>query len=373
MDAKQLRNILEAGLLVAGRAMSLTQLENLFAHDNEKPDRKSIKEALEELKQDYDGRGIELVEIASGYRLQSNESVKDYVANLFQEKPPRYSRALLETLVLIAYRQPITRAEIEEVRGVAVSSNIIKTLQEREWVKVLGHKDVPGKPALLGTTKEFLDYFNLKKLDDLPSLAEIKDLDQFDELLTDGAANDSGVDVELGGEVEPGGDVDSESSEASDAANSDSIVGDDDTDLPDAESASLSEIDLGDVQEEHEANESKHVADSDNDDEDSDEHNSTLSGPEEQLMQTLSNFAEEHQLEVDARDQMEANMLSNQGDDGEDAVSEASVADASGPDSISNADSDADDDLEDIDLADLSQHTEDLKTGDLPEPGDTLH
>jgi segregation and condensation protein B len=367
MDAKQLRNILEAGLLVAGKAMSLSQLENLFAHDNEKPDRKSIKEALEELKQDYDGRGIELVEIASGYRLQSNESVKDYVANLFQEKPPRYSRALLETLVLIAYRQPITRAEIEEVRGVAVSSNIIKTLQEREWVKVLGHKDVPGKPALLGTTKEFLDYFNLKKLDDLPSLAEIKDLDQFDELLIDGAANDSGVDVELGG------DVDSEAPEARDAANSDSNVGDEDTDLPDAESASLSEIDLGGVQEEHEANESQHVADSDNDDEVSGEDNSTLSGPEEQLMQTLSNFAEEHQLEVDARDQMEANMLSNQGDNIEDEVNEESVADVSGPDSKSNADSDADDDLEDIDLADLSQHTEDLKTGDLPEPGDTLH
>ena len=369
MDAKQLKNILEAGLLVAGRAMSLNQLENLFAHDDEKPDRKTIKQALEDLKQDYDGRGIELVEIASGYRLQSNESVKDYVANLFQEKAPRYSRALLETLVLIAYKQPITRAEIEEVRGVAVSSNIIKTLQEREWVKVLGHKDVPGKPALLGTTKEFLDYFNLKKLDDLPSLAEIKDLDQFEELLAEDAANDSGVDVELGGDVESG------EQDASDESNTDSEVGDDDADLPDAESASLSDIDLGEAEEEHEASDSQQAADSDNDnssDDGSDEHDSTLSSPEEQLMQTLTNFAEEHQQEVNARDQMEANMLSNRSGNTEDQASEESVTDLSS-DSIEGVNADANGELDEIDLADLSQHTEDLKTGDLPEPGDTLH
>ncbi len=183
MESKQIKNILEAGLLVAGRALSIAQLEALFGDDETKPDRKTLRESLQELQSEYEGRGIELVEIASGFRLQSHHSVSSWVANLFQEKTPRYSRALLETLVLIAYRQPITRAEIEEVRGVAVSSNIIKTLQERRWVKVLGHKEVPGRPALLGTSKEFLDYFNLKKLEDLPSLADIKDLDQFDAIL----------------------------------------------------------------------------------------------------------------------------------------------------------------------------------------------
>ena len=142
------------------------------------PSRDDIRKVLKELEEDYKDRGFELKQVASGYRIQVGQDYADWVGRLWEEKPARYSRALLETIALIAYRQPITRGEIEEVRGVSVSSNIIKTLMEREWIKVLGHKDVPGKPALYGTTRAFLDYFNLKSLDELPSLAEIRDLDQ---------------------------------------------------------------------------------------------------------------------------------------------------------------------------------------------------
>jgi len=161
--------------------MSLTHIEALFEHDEntpEPPEREQIREAITLLQEDYESRGIELVEVASGWRLQSRQEMSPWIANLFQEKAPRYSRALLETLVLVAYRQPITRSEIEDVRGVAVSANIVKTLIERDWVKVVGHRDVPGRPELLGTTKQFLDYFNLRKIGDLPTLSEIKSLDE---------------------------------------------------------------------------------------------------------------------------------------------------------------------------------------------------
>jgi len=180
LDEEKLVNLVEAALLVAGRPMTLNQLENLFNHEDEKPARESIRAALATLTDRYAGRGIELVEVASGFRLQASDEFSPWIANLYQEKTPRYSRALIETLVLVAYRQPITRGEIEDVRGVAVSSNIIKTLLEREWVKILGHRDAPGRPALLGTTRQFLDYFNLKSLSDLPTLSEIKDLEQID-------------------------------------------------------------------------------------------------------------------------------------------------------------------------------------------------
>ncbi|MCK4710359.1 MAG: SMC-Scp complex subunit ScpB [Gammaproteobacteria bacterium] len=140
--------------------------------------KRSIKEVIEILQNDYSGRAMELKEVASGFRFQVRQDYADYVAKLWEERPAKYSRALLETLVLIAYRQPITRGEIEAIRGVSVSSHIIKTLTEREWVRVIGHRDVPGKPAIYGSTKEFLDYFNLKSLDELPSLAEIKDFDK---------------------------------------------------------------------------------------------------------------------------------------------------------------------------------------------------
>jgi len=177
MEIKKLKNILEAVLLAADRSLTVIQLEALFELDEERPTRDEVRQALHEMAEDYESRGYELKEVASGYRLQVRQDYATWVGRLWEEKPARYTRALLETMALIAYRQPITRGEIEEVRGVSVSSNIIKTLLERDWIKVLGHKDVPGKPSLYGTTKEFLDYFNLKSLDQLPTLAEIRDLD----------------------------------------------------------------------------------------------------------------------------------------------------------------------------------------------------
>jgi len=179
MQLAQLKNILEAILLTADQPMEMRKLEALFESDEElRPSSDLILQALNALQEDYQGRGIELKEVASGYRMQVVPECANWVSRMWEEKAPRYSRALLETLVLIAYRQPITRGEIEEIRGVSVSSHIIKTLSEREWVRVLGHKDVPGRPSMYGTTREFLDYFNLKSLDELPSLAELKDLDK---------------------------------------------------------------------------------------------------------------------------------------------------------------------------------------------------
>lgn len=195
MDSQLLRNILESCLLVAGRAMNLQQLEKLFVDDIDRPNRADIKAALVQLQAEYQGRGIELVEVSSGWRLQSRQDMAHWVGQLFQEKPPRYSRALLETLVLIAYRQPITRGEIEEIRGVAVSSNIIRTLLDREWIREVGQKEVPGRPSLWGTTKQFLDYFNLQRLDEMPTLAEARDLAEIEATLAaevgpiDGATN----------------------------------------------------------------------------------------------------------------------------------------------------------------------------------------
>lgn len=174
-----LKQILEAALLAAGEAMSTAQLASLF-EEKEQPAAGDINKALQELGEDCEGRGVELVQVASGWRLQVRQSLQPWIARMWKERPQRYSRALLETLALIAYRQPITRGEIESVRGVSLSSSIIRTLQERDWIRVVGHRDVPGKPALFGTTKGFLDYFSLKSLDQLPTLSEIKDLDNLE-------------------------------------------------------------------------------------------------------------------------------------------------------------------------------------------------
>jgi len=179
MKAEKLKSLIEALLSAADHPLSVNQLFNLFHGDIDQPGKDEIRKALHELVDEYQGRGIELMQVASGFRLQANPEYATWISRLWEQKPPRYSRALLETLALIAYRQPITRGEIEAIRGVSVSSNIIKTLQEREWVKTLGHKDVPGKPSLYGTTSVFLDYFNLKSLNELPTLSELKDLDQF--------------------------------------------------------------------------------------------------------------------------------------------------------------------------------------------------
>jgi segregation and condensation protein B len=168
--------IIEGALLAAGKPLTVAQLGELF-EDNERPDNADIRAALEEVATRCDERGFELQEVASGFRFQVRQSLSPWVARLWHERPQKYSRALLETLALIAYRQPITRGEIEEIRGVAVSSNIIKTLHEREWIRVVGHRDVPGRPAMYATTRQFLDYFNLKTLDQLPALADIRDLE----------------------------------------------------------------------------------------------------------------------------------------------------------------------------------------------------
>jgi len=174
---EQLKSILEAALLAAGKTLSLEQMSRMFTEGGE-PDRETLSAALEALRDDYEGRGMELKQVASGYRIQVRADYSQWVSRLWEEKPGRYSRALMETLALIAYRQPITRGEIEEIRGVAVNTYIIKTLMEREWVRVVGHRDVPGRPSLYATTRTFLDYFGLKSLDGLPTLAEIRDLEE---------------------------------------------------------------------------------------------------------------------------------------------------------------------------------------------------
>jgi segregation and condensation protein B len=190
-----LKSILEALLLAAGEPLDQAAMASVFS-DEERPGNAEIGKALKELGDDYTERGLELKQVASGFRIQVREDTNPWVSRLWEDRPQRYSRALLETLALIAYRQPITRGDIEEVRGVSVRTNIIRTLQEREWIRVVGHRDVPGKPALFGTTKVFLDYFNLGSLDDLPSLAEIKDMDSIEpELdLETPMAGDSNVD-----------------------------------------------------------------------------------------------------------------------------------------------------------------------------------
>ena len=177
MDTTQLKHIVEAALLAAGRPLSIDRLRSLFSENEDPPERSDIRAAILELQDEYADRGIALIEVASGYRIQIENSMTQWLSKLWEERPPRYSRALMETLAIIAYRQPITRGDIEEVRGVSVSTNIMRTLLERNWVGVVGHRDVPGKPALFATTREFLDYFGLKQLDDLPPLSELQDVD----------------------------------------------------------------------------------------------------------------------------------------------------------------------------------------------------
>ncbi len=176
MSTEQLHAILEAAMMVAGRPLTLSQMQKLF-DEAEEPEMAVIKQALQTIAARYIHSGIELKETASGYQFQAKTEFSHWLAKLWEERPQKYSRALLETLALIAYRQPITRAEVEDIRGVTVSSHITKTLLEREWIRVIGYRDVPGKPALYGTTKHFLDHFNLKTLDELPTLAELKDLE----------------------------------------------------------------------------------------------------------------------------------------------------------------------------------------------------
>jgi segregation and condensation protein B len=209
MNSDFLRQILEAAIMVSDKPMDVSHLEKLF-DEKERPHRDEIKAALDEITTDCRDKGFELVKVSSGYRFQTKQSLSAWVSRVWEEKPKKFSRAMLETLALIAYRQPTTRGDIESVRGVSVSSDIIRVLDERGWIRVVGHRDVPGKPELLATTKEFLDYFNLKSLDQLPSLAEIKDFTDVDpalELLMpidsfSSADQDSQIDVQSGS-IEP--------------------------------------------------------------------------------------------------------------------------------------------------------------------------
>lgn len=206
-ESTGLVQIIEAALLAAGKPLTVAQLGALF-EEHERPANDDIRAALEEVRERCEGRGFELVDVASGFRFQVREQMSPWVSRLWQERPQKYSRALLETLALVAYRQPITRGEIEEIRGVAVSTNIIRTLHERDWIRVVGHRDVPGRPAMYATTRDFLDYFNLKSLDQLPALADIRDLETlnaelgFSEPLPEAANGESSDNQEEGAEEE---------------------------------------------------------------------------------------------------------------------------------------------------------------------------
>lgn len=210
LSAVQLKNIVEALVMASDKPLSLEKLHALFEL-HEQPTKNQLKDAIAQLQMDYAGRGVQLVSVASGYRFQSVAEVSRYVARLWEERPQRYSRALLETLSLIAYRQPITRGEIEEVRGVAVSSHIVKTLLERQWIKVVGHREVPGRPAIYATTRHFLDYFNLASLEQLPPLSEMRDIDAI--------AREVSEQLELGGFEGEEGESDSDHESSDDDLN----------------------------------------------------------------------------------------------------------------------------------------------------------
>lgn len=192
MELKQLQRILEGALLASNKPLTLDQMMALFS-EGETPDANEFREALVSLSESCEGRGFELKQVASGYRFQVRQELSPWIGKLWEEKPQRYTRALLETLSLIAYRQPITRGEIEEIRGVSVSSNIIRTLQEREWIRVVGHRDVPGRPAMFATTRQFLDYFNMQNLNELPPLSEIRDLEEMAKQFNEPAQGSLGV------------------------------------------------------------------------------------------------------------------------------------------------------------------------------------
>ncbi len=231
-DLQLVKQIIEGALMASEKPLSKKMIKELF-DDLERPEDELFDQALNELEADCEGRGFELQRVASGYRFQVRQELSGWVSKLWKEKAPRYSRALLETLSLIAYRQPITRGEIEDIRGVAVSSHIIKTLLEREWVKVVGHRDVPGRPAIYATTKQFLDYFNLKSLEQLPPLAELRDLNVISKELN------MELPLELTDETE---------GSKSEQKETESEVSADET-LPEESSVNEGEGDLGDLEE----------------------------------------------------------------------------------------------------------------------------
>lgn len=240
MDPQLIKRIVEAALLASSQPLTLVQLNGLFTLDEPAPDG-AIAQALEALQADCAGRGVELVEVASGWRYQVKADVHAWVARLWTERQVKYTRATLETLALIAYRQPITRGEIEQVRGVATNSNIIKALEEREWIRVVGHRDMPGRPELLGTTKGFLDYFGLKRLDELPPLSELKHFGELEpQLQFEPEAKPDGDGAM------PLGDIDAGSGGPDDGSDTDSDTDPDSTDT-DTGSDAVDATDAGDV------------------------------------------------------------------------------------------------------------------------------
>lgn len=213
MDPDRIRRIVEAALLASQQPLTIAQLTALFA-DVDSPGVNSIQQALDVLREQSVDRGVELVEVASGFRFQVKQDVHEFVARLWTERQAKYTRATLETLALIAYRQPITRGEIEQIRGVGVSSSTVKLLEEREWIRVIGHRDVPGRPELFGTTRTFLDYFGLKSLDGLPALSELKDIPELEPQFPfdgpPGVASAAMADADLIPGIEPDADLDAD-------------------------------------------------------------------------------------------------------------------------------------------------------------------
>lgn len=236
MNEQYIKNVVEAGLLAAGRSLGLDELAALFG-EADRPGTAAIRDSLAALEQDYALRALELKETASGVRIQVRREFATEVSRLWPERPQRYSRALLETLALIAYRQPITRAEIEAVRGVAVNPNIIRTLLERNWVRVVGHRELPGRPELLGTTREFLDYFGLRSVDELPPLAELRRLDEIDPQLALSVGAEAGG---TAGTVAP--ELDAEAAAARATAPAAAAMLTDDAGDPDDEPGNSSEL-----------------------------------------------------------------------------------------------------------------------------------
>ena len=232
MDPTLIRHIVEAALLAAPQPLTLAQLAGLFPEDEPAPPG-SLEQAIAELRDGNDARGVELVEVASGFRFQVRAEVHGWVSRLWTERQTKYTRATLETLALIAYRQPITRGEIEQIRGVSVNANMIKMLEEREWIRSVGHRDVPGRPELFGTTKTFLDYFGLKSLDELPPLAELKDIPELEPQLPFGDAPvvaNAAMAMAEAADLDADADADDDHGEDSDDVDADETLNDTDSD-----------------------------------------------------------------------------------------------------------------------------------------------
>ncbi|PCJ28492.1 MAG: SMC-Scp complex subunit ScpB [SAR86 cluster bacterium] len=309
----KVKMIVEGLLLAAGRPLSLDNIIQVFS-DDEKPDRDELKAVMQRITEECGDRGFELKEIASGYRFQVKQDLSEWVAKLWEERPPRYTRALLETLALIAYRQPITRGDIEEIRGVGVSSNIIRTLLDREWVRVVGHRDVPGRPAMFATTKGFLDYFNLKSLQELPPLSEVKELDKGDPELDMGDDFADQRILEL-----PEDAIDESSFETSESEQADLIA--------EEEAVALSKKPLDEIlnlQPEKEE---------DNSDELDDDEGEELLDPdaekpiEEMLDEELGEFESDNEVDAELADSEEEVTVADQDESDEPVVSETESSD----------------------------------------------